>query len=263
MAEITTSSIHTYQEKRLKEGAGNRTINIEVAFLRLVLGKKLWFGLEKLKMLKETTDVGRELSDDEVHRLLTAAKASASRSLHPAVVVSIHTGLRNHELRLLRWRQVDLIEGTIHVGKSKTEGGTGRVVHLSKTALAVLQAWYSAFPDALPAHYVFPSERYGHMGGIAGQRGGKLGAYGTEPDKPVGSWSTAWRTAKKAAKVECRWHDLRHTFVSTIAAGGAMDATIMALAGHLSRKMMERYSHTRNAAKRQAVAVFDAATIVQ
>ena len=28
--------------------------------------------------------------------------------------------------------------------------------------------------------------------------------------------------AKKAAKVKCRWHDLRHTFVSRIAAGGAM-----------------------------------------
>jgi integrase len=99
------------------------------------------------------------------------------------------------------------------------------------------------------------------MGGIAGQQGGKLGPYGTEPDKPVGSWNTAWRTAKKTAGVECRWHDLRHTFVSTIAAGGAMDATIMSLAGHLSRKMMEKYSHVRNAAKRQAVAVFDGDTI--
>jgi hypothetical protein len=27
----------------------------------------------------------------------------------------------------------------------------------------------------------------------------------------------------------------------------------MALAGHMSRKMMERYSHARNAAKREAV----------
>jgi hypothetical protein len=31
-----------------------------------------------------------------------------------------------------------------------------------------------------------------------------------------------------------------------MAEGQASDATIMALAGHLSRKMMERYSHTRN-----------------
>jgi hypothetical protein len=31
----------------------------------------------------------------------------------------------------------------------------------------------------------------------------------------------------------------------------------MSLAGHLSRKMLECYSHTRNAAKRQAITVLD------
>ena len=35
--------------------------------------------------------------------------------------------------------------------------------------------------------------------------------------------------------------------------GQTADHTIMALAGHMSRKMMERYSHARNAAKREAV----------
>ena len=59
------------------------------------------------------------------------------------------------------------------------------------------------------------------------------------------------------AKVDCRWHDLRHSFVSTLTESQASDATIMALAGHLSRKMMERYSHTRNEAKRAAISVFD------
>lgn len=33
--------------------------------------------------------------------------------------------------------------------------------------------------------------------------------------------------------------------------------TIMALAGHLSRKMMEHYSRTRNDAKRQAISILD------
>jgi integrase len=59
------------------------------------------------------------------------------------------------------------------------------------------------------------------------------------------------------AKVSCRWHDLRHSFVSRVAESQASDSTIMALAGHLSRKMMERYSHTRAEAKRSAIAVFD------
>ena len=112
------------------------------------------------------------------------------------------------------------------------------------------------FPNAQPAHYVFPSERYG----LAGENGyftGKVVPYDIKPDTPIGSWKTEWNVARKAAKVSCRWHDMRHTFVSKMAEGQASDATIMSLAGHLSRKIMERYSHTRNEAKRDAISALD------
>jgi len=55
------------------------------------------------------------------------------------------------------------------------------------------------------------------------------------------------------AKVDCRFHDLRHTFISRLAESQASDSTVMALAGHVSRAMMERYSHIRMEAKRKAV----------
>jgi integrase len=81
--------------------------------------------------------------------------------------------------------------------------------------------------------------------------------YNTDPTKPIGSWKVAWTAARASAKVDCRWHDMRHTFVSRMAESHASDATIMSLAGHLSRKMMERYSHTRGEAKRAAIDVLD------
>jgi integrase len=55
------------------------------------------------------------------------------------------------------------------------------------------------------------------------------------------------------ANVKCRIHDLRHTAITKLAESGASDSTIMALAGHLSRAMLERYSHIRMHAKRQAM----------
>jgi integrase len=73
----------------------------------------------------------------------------------------------------------------------------------------------------------------------------------------MGSWKTGWNVAREASKVSCRWHDLRYTFVSKMAEGQASDSTIMSLAGHLSRKMMERYTHTRNEAKRAAISALD------
>jgi integrase len=258
LSEIDARHISGYQRTRLKEGASNRSINIEVNLVRLVLRKaKFWNNIaDEVTMLKERTDIGRELSDDEVHRLLIACKTSASRGLYPAVLTSIHTGLRSQELRLLRWHQVDLLEGIITVGRSKTPGGEGRLVYLSALALLTLKNWRSQFPAAQPGHAVFPRETYG-LRGKKGSFGGVVAPFQTFPNQPVKSFGSAWRSAKKKAKVECRWQDLRHSAASRIAAGGATDQTLQALFGWMSPKMIERYSHVRAAAKRKAVSVFD------
>jgi len=48
-------------------------------------------------------------------------------------------------------------------------------------------------------------------------------------------------------------HDLRHTAATKMAEAGVPENTMLALMGHMSRSMLERYSHIRMAAKRQAV----------
>ena len=50
-----------------------------------------------------------------------------------------------------------------------------------------------------------------------------------------------------------RFHDLRHQAIAEFAETRATDATMMALAGHMSREMLEHYSHVRMAAKREAL----------
>ena len=258
LQEVKPENISRYQRLRLKEKASPKSVNLEVELLRLILKKhKRWAAIaDEVTMLRVRKDKGRELSDDEIHRLLTAIQASVSRSLFPAFIVSTHTGLRNKELRWLRWRQADLIIGSITVGESKTEAGSGRLVPLSETALQVLKEWRAKFPDAEPEHFVFPSEAYGLMG-KRGTFGGTVAPYETFPDRPIGSWKTAWKQAKKVAGVECRWHDLRHTAVSRVAAGGATDGTLQSIFGWMSSEMIGRYSHIRNEAKRKAVAVLD------
>jgi integrase len=260
LTDISVDDISRYQAARKKEGANPRTINMEIGTLRAILRRhRLWANLQPdVRMLKTRGEIGRALSDDEMHRLLTACKNSRSRSLFPAIQVSMHTGLRNKELRHLRWRQIDFLEGQLVVGKSKAAGGDGRVIPLSETVARCLQEWRSQFPEARPAHFVFPSERYG-LAGEDGYTDGKVIPYDIKPTVPIGSWKVAWTAARKAAGVECRWHDCRHSFISKLAEGQASDATIMALAGHLSRKMMERYSHTRNEAKRAAISALDKA----
>ena len=50
-----------------------------------------------------------------------------------------------------------------------------------------------------------------------------------------------------------RFHDLRHCAITQLAESGTSDSTTMAIAGHVSRRMLERYSHVRMEAKRTAM----------
>jgi integrase len=74
-----------------------------------------------------------------------------------------------------------------------------------------------------------------------------------DPSKPIKAWRTAWRRALKDAGLKIRFHDLRHTCITKLAEGQASEQTLMSIAGHLSRKMLEHYSHIRMAAKRAAL----------
>jgi integrase len=121
-----------YQAHRREQGASNKTINNEVGTLRAILRRyRLWAQLAPdVRMLPVREDAGRALSPEEEQKLLAACAASRSRSLLPAVTVAVNTGLRHDELRLLKWRHIDLVNESATVGKSKTVHGTGRSVPL-------------------------------------------------------------------------------------------------------------------------------------
>lgn len=259
LGDITPELIGKYQARRQEQGASNRTINMEVSTLRMIMkASKLWSAIaDDVKMLPERRGVGRALTPEEERKLLEACRKSPQTSLYTAVVIFCNTGLRNAELRRARWSQADFMRAEFQVGKAKTEGSEGRIVPLNQAALTAFKNWRARWPDAKPTDYIFPSEKLVFKGEGSAERG-KMTAYDVDPDKPLGAWKRAWRTAKKQAGVECRIHDLRHHFISALAQTQTPDATIQAISGHLSRKMLEHYSHVRLEAKRRAVEALDA-----
>ncbi|MBM3775895.1 MAG: hypothetical protein FJW37_12145, partial [Acidobacteria bacterium] len=74
-----------------------------------------------------------------------------------------------------------------------------------------------------------------------------------DPTRQATTIKTAWGALRKAANVNCRLHDLRHTVATKLAEASVPESTMPALMGHMSRAMLERYSHIRMAAKREAV----------
>jgi integrase len=250
LCDLAAADLAAYQTRRKRDGVSNRTVNLELGVLRSILRRyRMWEAVAAdVDFLKENPSPGRALTADEESRLLEVASKSRCRSLYAVVMLAINTGLRASEIRGLAWRQVDFLGSALTVGQSKTAAGTGRMVPLNPRALAVLTHWRGLFPGAQPEHYVFPHEKYG----LAGNERQPC-AWEIEPAQPMHRWKVAWESARKAAGVSCRFHDLRHTFISRLAESQASDSTVMALAGHVSRAMMERYSHIRMEAKRRAV----------
>jgi integrase len=58
---------------------------------------------------------------------------------------------------------------------------------------------------------------------------------------------------KAAGLKGLRFHDLRHHAITELAELGLSDQTIMSIAGHVSREMLDHYSHIRLMAKRRAL----------
>jgi hypothetical protein len=75
---------------------------------------------------------------------------------------------------------------------------------------------------------------------------------------PMLHWDTAWRALRDAAGLQgLRFHDLRHTVITDLAEMGIADHVLESISGHLSRRMLEHYSHIRIDAKRQALDALD------
>ena len=272
LLRIKAEDITAYQKARESKGVSGRTINMEIGIVRRMLKKaKRWNTVaEDVQMFPEhQRAIGKALPLEQKKHLFEAAGSKPDWTVaHCAAVLAVSTTCRSVELKHLRWNNVDLFNRVLNVRRSKTEAGH-RGIPLNADAMAALarlreraQIHGATNPD----HFVFPACENERI----------------DATKPQKSWRTAWRSLVKeagkragneAAKLAeqagrdveearrraaepfhgLRFHDLRHQAITEMAETGASDATMMALAGHMSQRMLEHYSHVRMAAKRTAV----------
>jgi len=272
VSRITTETVLAHVRERKSNGIANATINRELDIIRGVLKKaKRWhLFADEIKPLPLRQSVGRALSYEGKLKLLkTAASRPEWQNAAWAATLALNTTMRGCEIKQLRWQDIDLMEKTLAIRKSKTEAGE-RVIPLNAEAWnAVLLLYRRAqgFGEVRPEHYVFPACEASHF----------------DPARPQTSWRTAWRNLTRLIRCpacgkqqgpsetcgngECktdlrkvksplaglRFHDLRHHAITELAESQASDSTVMAIAGHVSPKMLAHYSHVRIQAKRTAL----------
>jgi integrase len=249
LRRLTVDKVVEYQIARRKDGVSGRTINMEVGLLRRIMKKhKQWVRLaDDVRMLPEKPKPARVLTREEKAVLLqTAASRPDWLIAKCAAILALNTTMRGCELKGLRRRDVDLFEKVLMIRRDSTKTDAGvRVIPLNRDAILVLSELLRR-ADMLgasePDHFVFPACECGVI----------------DPTKPMKGWRSAWRSLSKAAGLKgLRFHDLRHQAITELCEAGLSDMTIMGIAGHVSREMLQHYSHIRIQARREAVAFLE------
>jgi integrase len=185
-------------------------------------------------MLKEDNTRQRYLSDAELERLLEAA-AAHSPTMYAAIVLSVACGLRQGELLNLKWQDIDLGGQRLSIMQTKTD--QPRTVYIPASAVDALRALKRE--SLVSTKCVF------------------LG----QGDEPLnrGTVRIRWITIRDAAGLrDFRWHDLRHSCASFLAAAGATLLEIGAVLGHRSLAATFRYAHLVEGEPVKAHAALDA-----
>ncbi len=242
LPDLTDERVFGYIRQRQDEGVCGRSINLELGELSRTIGRtwsELW---PKIRKLEERKDVGQALTPEQQHALLDSVEHSGSPVLKTLIPLLLMTGMRADEALSMKWSQANFLDRTISVGRAKTANGTGRVLPVNDELFLILQThrqWFVAsFGQTRLHHYLFP---WGSP-------------VPSNPERHALEVKTAWTKARSRAKLQCRLHDLRHTYATALAEAGVPESTMLALMGHMSRAMLERYSHIRMKAKRDAVA---------
>lgn len=231
LSEIDYKMLEDFRDERKKGTTqygtlrAERTVDIEMGIIRRILRKAVrWQKLEKNPFdygedlfFNKTNKREGHLKEVEVQRLIDACP----RYLKPLVIAAIYTGLRKGDLLNLKWNNVDLEEGAIHLTEAKT--GKARDIFLNSDMRTLLQD--------LPvrSEYVF-----------VGRSG-----------KPIRDIKRAFETAIKRAGIKqdtdrrrkIVFHSLRHSCVSLLTERGANTTMVKNFIGHSSEKMTSGYTH--------------------
>lgn len=221
LSQITRDVVDGLKQESQLGGVSDATTNRRLQVLRAILRRAAleWGWLDKLprfRLLKEPQGRVRFLSREEAARLLEELPAH----LQSMARFALATGLRQSNVRDLRWSRVDLTRGAAWVEAKEAKAGRAIPVPLNNDALQVLAERRGEHPE-----WVF-----------------------TYRGKPVKFQTStkAWRNALKRAGIEdFRWHDLRHTWASWHAQSGTPMHALQKLGGWQTAAMVQRYAHLR------------------
>ncbi len=244
---ITTDKIKTYINKRRDQEAANGTINRELGCLKRMFHLALQHTPPKvarvphIPMLEER-NIRSGFFEHEDFLSLRGALPDYGQI---AVTLAYYSGMRMGEVYSLEWNQVNLTEGKLYLKAQDTKTDTPRVLYLTGDLFRILLTWKQRCEQKWPnCRWIC------HRGGI-------------RLESLKRSWRKACEVVGLGKMVEIEgtkkkvWrgkipHDFRRTAVRNMVRAGVPEKVAMAITGHKTRSVFDRYNIVNEADLEQA-----------
>jgi integrase len=184
-----------------------------------------------------------------------ALRAALPDYLRPVLVIAYHTAMRSGEVRSIRWDQVDFINGIIRLDANQTKTSSSRDIPIfGELKTVLLQRYANRRPD-----YEYVCFRVTKSGKVVPIRDFRkvwqdrcvklgLGRWVQARDlvtgKPLFERPRGTRSKPKPKMIYegLLVHDLRRSGVRNLNRAGVPDKIAMAISGHKTRSVYDRYN---------------------
>ncbi len=240
VALLTTDRTTAHIMRRQQQGAAAGSIQKELSALKRAF--RLALRAQRLRHVPYVPSLALRnartgfFEEPEFRALVAALPAY----LRPVMRFAFWTGWRvRSEVLRLTWAQVDFPAGVVRLEPGTTKTGAGRSFPFAEVPeLCALLRDARAATDALQRHM-------GRVVPLVFHRAGR----------PIVNYYSAWRAAaRRVGLVGMIAHDLRRTAVRNLVRAGVPEKTAMALTGHKTRAIFDRYDIVNEADLRTAVA---------
>jgi integrase len=222
-ADFGTSDVRRYITHRRRAETANASINRELAILKRAFhlaaesDPPRVYHIPHFPMLEEN-NVRKGFLEHDAYKRLRDVLPAGVRLLF---VVGYHVGCRCGELLKIRWSQVDLNAKRIRLEPGTTKNKQGRTLPIFGEMVERLRIEKEIRDSQFPGcQHVF------HRDG-----------------EPVKNFRKSWESGCTAADlVGLMFHDLRRTAVRNMVRAGIPEKTAMAISGHKTRSVFDRYN---------------------
>lgn len=250
LSRLTAQQIQVLYAERLKAGAAAGTVRQMHAILHRALGDATRLGAlprnvaTLVTVPKPTKEEMHTLSPEEAKIFLAAVEGERLEALY---VVALTTGMRLGELLGLRWRDVDLDVGALHVRVMlRYRNSATYYFEPAKTVKSKRKIGLSSTGlEALRRHKVRQAEE--RLAAGPAWRTDDL-VFATVVGGALNGNQLSGRNfptiLKRAGLPHIRFHDLRHTCATLLLRGDVHPKVVSEMLGHSTIQMtLDRYSH--------------------